>query len=114
MLLQWLIFIVYLIGFRIIVETKYVYVEQWAAHRQPGLQSSIGLEPQGEPMGGDFYLHGSTGVWPRLLGPWVLRPEPGISASQPTNGNKEQNAHLSGSSKPFRSSRKSGALLFIS
>ena len=49
-----------------------------------------------------------------LLGPWVLRPEPGISASQPTNGNKEQNAHLSGSSKPFRSSRKSGALLFIS
>jgi hypothetical protein len=75
-LLQWLIFIVYLIGFRIIMETKCVYVDQWAAHRHPGLQLSIGLEPRGESMGGDFYLYGTEGVRSSLLDPRLLSKLP--------------------------------------
>lgn len=35
-------------------------VWQWAAHRQPRLQSSIGREPRWDPVGGDFHLHGTT------------------------------------------------------
>jgi hypothetical protein len=36
-------------------------VGQWAAHRQPGLQSRLGLEPQRNPVGGNFHLHGTEG-----------------------------------------------------
>jgi hypothetical protein len=28
-------------------------------HRQPGLQSSLGLEPQWDPVSGNFHLHGT-------------------------------------------------------
>jgi hypothetical protein len=46
-------------------------------HRQPGSQSSTGLEappptPTPDLVGGDFHLHGTVGVWPHLLGPWLL------------------------------------------
>jgi hypothetical protein len=58
------------------METKYVYVEQWAALRQPVLQSSIGLEPQGEPMGGDFYLYGTEGIRSCILDPRLLSKLP--------------------------------------
>ena len=45
---------------------------QWAAHRQLGLQSSIGLHP----MGGEFHLHGTDGVRSCLLDPWLLSKLP--------------------------------------
>ena len=61
---------------RIIVETKYVYMEQWAAHRNPGLQSTIGLEPRGELMGGDFSLYGTEGIRSCILDPRLLSKLP--------------------------------------
>ena len=39
-----------------------VDVGQWAMHRQPGLQLSLGLEPWWDPVGGNFHLHGMEGV----------------------------------------------------
>jgi hypothetical protein len=41
---------------------------QWAAHRQPGLQLSVDLELQWDPVGGNFHLHMTEGV-PGLLAP---------------------------------------------
>jgi hypothetical protein len=41
-------------------------------HRQPGLQSSLDLEPQWDLMGGNFHLHGSEGIRSCLLDPWLL------------------------------------------
>jgi hypothetical protein len=34
-------------------------VGQWAVHRQP---EPPGLEPRGDPVGGDFHLHGTEGI----------------------------------------------------
>jgi hypothetical protein len=41
-------------------------------HRQPGLQSSLGLEPRWDPVGGNFHLYGMEGVRSCLLDPWLL------------------------------------------
>ena len=53
-------------------------MEQWAAPRQPGLQSSIGLDPptSWDSMDGDFHLHGTEGVPSCLLDPWLLSKLP--------------------------------------
>ena len=48
----------------------------WAMHRQPGLQSSLCLEPHWNYMGGNFHLHGTEGIGSCLLGPWLLLKVP--------------------------------------
>jgi hypothetical protein len=38
-------------------------VGQWTMHRQHDLQSSLGLEPRWDPVGGNFHLHATEGSY---------------------------------------------------